>query len=141
MKNRIKPQNSYGLTIEQLDRKFIDEIGRRFEEGHTCTAVGTYLFNNGIPINRYKIEKYRRTKYPHTLTGKSKKAMARNSRIKKMLSSNKLYKNNKHKQPSDDLRINETLLIQMIDFKLEQFNKEINKKIDAISKRKIWRLL
>lgn len=86
----LKPQNCYGVTIEQLDRKYLDEIGKRFEEGHTNSAVVTYLSNNGININRFKVGKYRIKKYPHTLSEKVKKQM-RNSIKRKKYGGNDLY--------------------------------------------------
>lgn len=82
---KIVPQNIYGLTIEQLDRKDIDEIGKRFEEGHTNSAIVTYLANKGLEINRFKIAKYRRKNFPHTLSEKVKKAIGRSPKNKQKL--------------------------------------------------------
>lgn len=82
MDNKIKPQNIYGLTVEQLDRKILSEIEKRFEEGHSNASVMAYLVNSGINISKYKVSRYRRLKFPHTLTIKSRQSMARKKKPK-----------------------------------------------------------
>jgi len=91
-KVELKPQNNWGISIEQLDRKYLDEIKRRFEEKNTNASILAYLANQGITINRWKLENYRKRNFPETLTLRSLKAMKR-SLEKKQVVPTEVYEN------------------------------------------------
>ena len=85
-KNELSPQNKWGLSIEQLDRKYLDEIKKRMEEKNTNASILAYLRDQGIQISIWKMESYRKKNFPHTLTLRSQKALERANKNKKNIS-------------------------------------------------------